>query len=112
MAVRIMQVVFFAFIMAFAVFLAYSADERAADDGFISSTINAVFDKVNKYTSGEKSFFIKDYNKPDNVEKDYSTDALGRKVQEPVIRTSTKPLVAKDAKDSLQESKGSGGSVE
>jgi len=68
-------------------FTVYSAEEAPKDDGFVTSTVNAIFDKVNQYSSGEKGILIKDYDKSDEGKKDYNTDALGRKIAEPTIRT-------------------------
>ena len=56
-----------------------------ADDNFITSSINAVFDKVNQYTSGEKGIVLDNWR--GTGKENYPTDALGRRIPEPVIRT-------------------------
>ena len=97
MTTRIAQVLLFTLIMAGMIVSAHAEDERVAGDGFLSSTIDSVLDKMNKFTSGEEGIFIKDFDKPDESRQDYSKDALGRKIQEPTIRTSTKASSAKGA---------------
>jgi hypothetical protein len=68
-------------------FAVYAVDDKPKDDSFVVSTVNAIFDKVNQYSSGEKGILIEDYDKPDEGKKDYATDVLGRKIAEPTIRT-------------------------
>jgi maltodextrin utilization protein YvdJ len=82
----------------------YAAEDKFGDDNFLTSSINAVFDKVSKVTSGEQGILIKDYDKEES-RTDYSRDALGRKIQEPTIRTTTKGLPAKDAPATPAEEK-------
>lgn len=67
---------------------AYAVEEKPKDDSFVVSTVNAIFDKVNQYSSGEKGILIEDYDKPEEKGGDYTTDALGRKLAEPTIRTA------------------------
>ena len=99
MTARITQALLFTIIMAGMAFSAYAADDKFSDDNFLTSSINAIFDKVNKVTSGEEGIFIKDYNKSEENVPDYSKDALGRKIKEPTIRSSVKGAPAKDAKE-------------
>ncbi len=68
--------------------LAYAAEDNLAEDNFLTNTINSVFDKVNKVASGEEGILVKDYNKSDEKPQNYTTDALGRKIQEPTIRST------------------------
>jgi hypothetical protein len=88
MVKRFTQVVMLALVIGSVTVLAYAADDNLAEDNFLTNTINSVFDKVNKVASGEESILVKDYNKPDRKPQDYTTDALGRKIQEPTIRSA------------------------
>ena len=70
---------------------AYAADdEKPKDEGFISSSVDAVFNKVGQYTSGEKTIFLteeelnKDETKNESAAGD--TDILGRKIKEPDLK--------------------------
>lgn len=66
--------------------LVYAAeDEKPKDEGFISSSIDAVFDKVGQYTSGEKSILYTE-NESKNEASGGDTDILGRKIKEPDLK--------------------------
>jgi hypothetical protein len=71
--------------------------DKPADDSFLVSAVNAVFDKVNQYSSGEKGILLTDYDKPEAPRRDYETDALGRKIPEPTIRTGPAKKTAEEA---------------
>ena len=81
-------------IVMFASTLAYAQDEKLGRDDFVSTSIEAVFDKVGQYTSGEKSFLYKG-DEPEDKEAGYTTDALGRKIPEPVLKPLKLPPVDK-----------------
>jgi hypothetical protein len=98
MVERLMRVSILAIAIAGVAVLAYAADDKLAEDNFLTNTINSVFDKVGKVTSGEEGIFIKDYNKPDRKAQDYTTDALGRKIAEPTIRSTGALPPSKDEK--------------
>ena len=67
---------------------AYAEEAKAPNDDFISSTISDVFDKLGKYTVGEKDiFYSKDENKDKDKDADYERDALGRKVPRATLKT-------------------------
>lgn len=85
---RSARIAVFALIIAGAAAPLHAADDVLSEDNFFTNTINSVFDKVNKVTSGEESIIIKDYDKPDEKAPDYTRDALGRKIQEPTIRST------------------------
>ena len=73
-------------------------------DDFVSSSISAVFDKVDKITSGEEPIFDKNYKKSAGDEG--YTDILGRKMPEPKIRTVTpKPAAAANSLQAVQPAK-------
>jgi hypothetical protein len=95
---RLKQVLILALVMAGIAASSYAADDNAADDNFLTNTINSIFDKVGKVTSGEEGILIKDYNKSDAKAPDYATDALGRKIQEPTIRSTGALSASKDEK--------------
>lgn len=105
MAVRLTRLVMFTLVIASAAVLAYAAEDNLAEDNFLTNTINSVFDKVNKVASGEESILVKDYNKPDKGSQDYTTDALGRKIQEPKIRSTGAIPPSKDEKSVTAEEK-------
>ena len=85
---RFTQVVMLTFVIGSVSVLVYAADDNLAEDNFLTNTINSVFDKVNKVASGEEPILVKDYNKSDEKTQSYTTDALGRKMQEPTIRST------------------------
>jgi hypothetical protein len=95
---RFAQVAMLTLVMGGAAVLADAADDNLAEDNFLTNTINSVFEKVNKVASGEEPILVKDYNKSDKKAPDYTTDALGRKIQEPTIRTTGSLPPAKDEK--------------
>lgn len=108
MAERLVRVMVVALVVSGAAVLSHAAEDNIAEDNFLTNAVSSVFDKVNKVTSGEESIFIKDYNKPDTKPQDYTTDALGRKIQEPTIRTTgaiplTKEEKAKAAADAARQ---------
>ena len=74
--------------------LAYAEvdSEKLGRDDFISSSLSAVVDKVDKYTSGEKDIFLSNDEKSEKKDEgDYDTDALGRKIPKVPIRSTTTP---------------------
>ena len=81
-------------IMILAGTLAHAQDEKLGRDDFVSTSVEAVFDKVGQYTSGEKSFLYKG-DEPEDKEAGYTTDALGRKIPEPVLKPLNRPPVDK-----------------
>lgn len=62
--------------------------DQPQDENFVTNAVTSVLDKVNQYSSGEKGILIEDYDKPEAKRPDYMTDALGRKIPEPTIRTA------------------------
>lgn len=77
-------------IMVFANTLVYAQDTKLDRDDFVSASVEAIFDKVGQYTSGEKSFLYKG-DQPGDEEAGYTTDALGRKIPEPVLKPLNRP---------------------
>lgn len=69
---------------------AHAEDERLGRDDFVSTAIADVFDKVGKYTSGEKTFFDRD-EKSDQSASSGSTDPLGRPIPDPAIKPLKRP---------------------
>lgn len=67
---------------------ALAEGDRLGRDDFVSSTISDVFEKVGKYTSGEKRLFDRDEQPAGRVADAYNTDPLGR----PIPDTAIKPL--------------------
>lgn len=65
--------------------------EKLGRDDFVSSTISDVFDKVGKYTSGEKRLFDPDEKKAATREAGYDTDPLGRKIPDQAIKPLKRP---------------------
>lgn len=101
---RVKRVAVLALIIAGTAVFAYAADDKLAEDNFLTNTINSVFDKVSKVTSGEEGIIIKDYNKSEEKREDYTRDALGRKIQEPAIRTKGALPPTKEEKAKAAES--------
>lgn len=64
----------------------YAEGEKMGKDDFISNAISDVFDKVGKYTSGEKEIMS---SKDEGMDEDtgYDRDALGRKVPSSTLRS-------------------------
>jgi hypothetical protein len=81
---------------------AYPADDKPSGDDFITSSVTAVFDKVNQYTSGEKSIILDDW-RGTKKKDEYMTDALGRRIEEPIIRT--RPASSADKAKAADEMK-------
>ncbi len=79
--------------------IAYADDATLGKDDFVSSSIGAIFDKVGKYTSGEKKIFDDDQkDQPQGM--DYEMDALGNKIPDKVVdaeeaAATGKPIFAK-----------------
>ena len=65
---------------------AYGADQGSGGEDFLSSTMGSVLDKVNQYTSGQKSLFDPESDKPGRAEE-YTTDALGNRVLDTSVRS-------------------------
>ncbi len=95
---RIVVILICVFVLTGAAYLAYAVEDNIAEDNFLTNAITSVIDKVNKVTSGEEPILIKDYNKSDEPEQDYTTDALGRKVKAPTIRSTGGIPLSKDEK--------------
>ena len=98
MTERLKQVLILTLVMVGMAASLYAAEDNLAEDNFLTNTINSVIDKVNKVTSGEEGILIKDYNKSDSRSPDYTRDALGRKIQEPTIRSTGALPPSKDEK--------------
>ena len=105
MTERLKQVLILTLVMAGMAASLYAAEDNLAEDNFLTNMINSVVDKVNKVTSGEEGILIKDYNKSDTRSPDYTRDALGRKIQEPTIRSTGALPPAKDEKRAVAADK-------
>lgn len=106
---RLAQIVVIVLVIAGAAVFLHAAEDNLAEDNFLTNTVSTIFEKVNKVASGEEPILVKDYNKADTRgHHDYTTDALGRKIQEPTIKTTgslppSKEEKAKAAADKKSE---------
>jgi hypothetical protein len=78
---------------------AYAEEEKVGEGNFLSNTITSVFDKVGKYTSGEKKLIPLDRDSWNSEEKAYEADPLDKKMSKNVtIRTGPAQAPALDKK--------------
>ncbi|MDD5496561.1 MAG: hypothetical protein PHP46_05625 [Candidatus Omnitrophica bacterium] len=79
-------------IMMLAGVFSYAEEKKGAGDDFISSTVSDVFDKVNKYTSGQKDLFAtpdEDTGAGSGDAMGFTRDSLGRKVPRSTLKSGT-----------------------